>query len=292
MAQGPRVVEAIADDARVAELEFMAFLQRKGPTVEISANAAEAHGLHPRAFTDLLQALFGDGCLTADEAFPSVTFGPGVAPVDPRTYAWRASERTVVKLWNGMFPLFVRLTHEGRLRMARLRDELDRHRQQDQTGILTDGRYIERDLRIRMAVLGDGVSLSVMMADLDHFKQVNDKIGHSAGDEALRRYFSTLRDLTSAGGGDAYRKGGDETFAILSSRSAAEALQVAEALRAGVKTELEYLIEKGMSDPVTVSVGVLTSALRKQPGTLIEHVDRLLYRAKESRDRVVAETDS
>jgi diguanylate cyclase (GGDEF)-like protein len=173
--------------------------------------------------------------------------------------------------------------------MARLRDELDRGRLYDQTGMLLDGRYVERDLRIRLAMAGEGVPVSVLMGDLDHFKQVNDQLGHTMGDEALQRYFSVLRDVVSAAGGDAYRKGvGDETIAILTKISSEQAVQVAEAVREGVRAELAYLLDKGLKQRVTVSLGVLTTTDREPPARLIKQVDRLLYQAKEGRNRVVA----
>src|SRR5213592_2757374 len=50
----------------------------------------------------------------------------------------------------------------------------------------------------------------------DHFKAVNDKLGHAAGDDALRLYLETVRDVVSAHGREAYRTGsGDETMSLI-----------------------------------------------------------------------------
>lgn len=274
------------EDARVTELEFLAFLECTGPMVEMPGNAPERHGLRQRIFKDMVVALLCDGCVAGDEGVP--TLSNTGTPVDPRTHLWRQNHQTTVRILEDRFPYFIRLTHDGRLRMARLRDELDRGRLYDQTGILLDGRHVERDLRVRLATAGEGAPVSILMGDLDHFKQVNDKLGHAVGDDALQRYFRILREVISAAGGDAYRKGGDETIAILSKMGSEQAVQVAESVREGVRAELAYLLGKGLKQPITMSLGVLTTSDREPPAELIKQVDRLLYQAKESRNRVIA----
>jgi len=277
-------------DQRVVELEFLAGLARQGGYREMSALAHEQAGTTGPLFKDLLLTLLLENCLTGAE--------PGAPPAihvelharDPREHLWRTNGPTVHQVLGNRFPYMVRITHLGLIRLARLREELDRARVLDPTGILVDRRYVERDLRIRLAMLREGARLSLVAADLDGFKRVNDHLGHSEGDEALRRYFSVLRDLTSAADGDAYRHGGDETLAILPGMEAQAAVELAESLRRGVGTELAYLDKKLERTP-TVSAGVLTLRGPREVLAILKHVDQLLYRAKEEgRNRVVAET--
>jgi diguanylate cyclase (GGDEF)-like protein len=130
----------------------------------------------------------------------------------------------------------------------------------------------------------------MIMADLDHFKGVNDTLGHDRGDEALRRYFTLLRDIVSEEGGDAYRRGGDETLAILVGNEPECALRVAEKVRGAVEVEFENFDEK-LPEPPTVSIGVATFHGATEPGHALKQVDKLLYQAKgNGRNCVVCES--
>jgi diguanylate cyclase (GGDEF)-like protein len=128
-----------------------------------------------------------------------------------------------------------------------------------------------------------------MMADLDNFKLVNDQLGHGQGDEALRRYFSVLRDLASANGGDAYRRGGDETVTLLPGAEGTGPRSLGDSLREGVKGELAGFSRR-IGRPLTVSVGVVAVGERSEVSAVLDLADRLLYQAKEGgRDCVVTE---
>ncbi|MDN3577657.1 GGDEF domain-containing protein [Chitinimonas viridis] len=119
--------------------------------------------------------------------------------------------------------------------------------------------------------------LSVLMLDIDHFKQINDDIGHLAGDEVLcevaRRIESLLR-----GGDMLARYGGEEFCILLPATGPAEALQVAERLRLAIASELFML--KGCSIKVTASIGVATVAEAMELKQLIGLADSALYGAK------------
>jgi two-component system cell cycle response regulator len=127
--------------------------------------------------------------------------------------------------------------------------------------------------------------LAVIMADLDHFKRVNDTYGHLAGDsvlrEAARRMQACVRAYDYVG-----RYGGEEFLIVLPGTSAGHAVQLAERLRMAVSSEP---IVAG-SDPlnVTASLGVTaTEHADAVPETLIRVADDALYRAKEAgRNRV------
>jgi diguanylate cyclase (GGDEF)-like protein len=122
--------------------------------------------------------------------------------------------------------------------------------------------------------------LSLVMFDIDHFKQFNDTYGHPAGDELLRQVAQVLRE--SARAYDVAARYGGEEFALLLPNTALEqAVQVAERLRQQIRA-----IENPHA-PVSASFGVATYRRGTPPATLVYEADAALYRAKRSgRDRV------
>ena len=142
---------------------------------------------------------------------------------------------------------------------------------------------VQREVQISVR---DNTQLTLLMMDLDHFKQLNDTWGHALGDRALRTFGGVL--LTVTGSGDAVARLGGEEFAILlPGRSARSALSLAERLRATVEglrlSEGEELVR------FTVSVGL--SCLQAGEPTfepMLRRADRALYKAKRSgRNRVL-----
>ena len=126
-------------------------------------------------------------------------------------------------------------------------------------------------------------TLSVLMIDVDHFKQVNDRYGHAAGDEALRLIASTLARHLGRPGDLAVRYGGEEFLAVLPQTNLEGASHIAENLRRSV----ENLVCRVGQDliPLTVSIGVAQA----RPGhtthrveELLHEADQLLYLAKRS----------
>ena len=125
--------------------------------------------------------------------------------------------------------------------------------------------------------------LSVLLLDLDHFKQVNDIFGHQAGDNVLAAVGVTLRSLVR----DADfcgRFGGEEFIALLPDTDLAGAGLVAEKLRAGI----EAIQVPAVKHDITISIGVATSPDHGVDVELIPRLaDRALYAAKEAgRNRV------
>jgi diguanylate cyclase (GGDEF)-like protein len=122
--------------------------------------------------------------------------------------------------------------------------------------------------------------LSLVMFDIDHFKQFNDRFGHPAGDELLRQVAQVLRE--SARAYDVAARYGGEEFALLLPNTALEqAVQVAERLRQQIRA-----IENPHA-PVSASFGVATYRRGTPPATLVYEADAALYRAKRNgRDQV------
>ena len=127
---------------------------------------------------------------------------------------------------------------------------------------------------------------SLVICDVDHFKDYNDRFGHVAGDDVLRSIAKTLRQQVRTGD-SVYRYGGEEFVIVLPEQSLAEAMQVTERLRAAVErlaiaTETERSV-------VTISAGIaeLDPKADSTPQEWLRRADAALYRAKSAgRNRV------
>jgi two-component system, chemotaxis family, response regulator WspR len=123
---------------------------------------------------------------------------------------------------------------------------------------------------------------SLLMIDIDHFKQYNDSFGHQRGDECLRLIGATIRGALHRSGDTAARYGGEEFAMILPSTDAAGALEVAEQLRSAV---LLLGLSRAKDDPTPVSVSI--GAATAHPGrgmellALVGLADEALYAAKQ-----------
>ncbi|MDR3497123.1 MAG: diguanylate cyclase [Ancalomicrobiaceae bacterium] len=159
------------------------------------------------------------------------------------------------------------------------------------TGAYNRRKFFElAELRAREAVAGER-PLSVLVIDIDHFKQLNDRHGHSCGDSALCHLVELLDEHIAPHGFHA-RMGGEEFFAILTDTDAAAAHRRAEAVRSAV---VAAICRHDRDDVrMTVSIGVAQLAPHEALAFTIERADRALYRAKRNgRNRVeVAELAS
>lgn len=128
-------------------------------------------------------------------------------------------------------------------------------------------------------------ALSVIIADIDHFKQVNDNYGHAAGDEALQRVAQVLRSNTRKG--DFFARFGGEEFVISCPNTAeAAAKQLAERLRLDLeKTQVSF---KGHTFFITISLGITSLQPTDDEERLLHRADLALYEAKlDGRNRSV-----
>jgi len=140
--------------------------------------------------------------------------------------------------------------------------------------------------RLVSAAARQGRPLSVFMADVDHFKRVNDTYGHAVGDEVLRavaaRMAKALRAEDMLG-----RWGGEEFLALLPNTTVDGALAVANRVRAMV-SGTPIVTSTGEQLQVTISIGCATAEDARDHG-FVERADEALYSAKEQgRDRVVS----
>ncbi len=128
----------------------------------------------------------------------------------------------------------------------------------------------------------EGNSHALLLCDLDHFKRVNDDLGHATGDAVLQDVAYTMRAVLRAGD-SIYRIGGEEILVVLPGASDADAVAIAERLRRAVRERRPEGVR------VTISIGAAVS----KPAVvdtedLVARADRALYSAKAGgRDAVV-----
>jgi diguanylate cyclase (GGDEF)-like protein len=131
--------------------------------------------------------------------------------------------------------------------------------------------------------------LSLVLCDIDFFKQFNDAYGHLAGDECLTRVAQTLHGLTSRPNDLAARYGGEEFAAILPHTNCLGALKVAERMQIAI-AKLQIPHEQSAVSPyLTLSIGVACTVPQagRSPTMLINESDQLLYIAKQQgRNRI------
>lgn len=132
--------------------------------------------------------------------------------------------------------------------------------------------------------------LSLIMIDIDYFKNYNDLYGHLAGDACLQEIAHTIRGSLRRAGNFVARYGGEEFMVILPETNAEEAYLFAESLREKIENlDIEHKDSK-VGKNVTVSLGVSTAVPKKDSAydDLISVVDKALYKAKQGgRNRVV-----
>ena len=137
----------------------------------------------------------------------------------------------------------------------------------------------------------DQSPLSLVMIDVDHFKQFNDNYGHQAGDDCLVQVAAALQGTMCRAGDIVARYGGEEFIGIFPDTEIAGAMTIAERIRLAV-TELNIPHHHSqVASHVTVSVGVASTVPSDDTGreALLKAADTALYKAKETgRNRVVS----
>lgn len=139
-----------------------------------------------------------------------------------------------------------------------------------------------------------GSPLSLIMADVDHFKEYNDTFGHKAGDLCLCRIADTLESNTRRTGELAARYGGEEFTLLLPHLDAASAFTLAETIRATIDQPSKDKATRGGRE-ITISLGIATTIPMEggKPENLILEADKALYEAKRAgRNRTVASSSA
>lgn len=154
------------------------------------------------------------------------------------------------------------------------------------TGVLNRRGFFERFESIRAQALREGRSIGIVLFDLDHFKQINDRYGHAAGDQTLM-VFSRIVARRMASQGAFARLGGEEFAAILPVENTAVARAFAEGARQ--ELALKRIFAAPYTIGATVSAGVKVMAAETASADLmLSMADKALYAAKHAgRNRMV-----
>lgn len=138
---------------------------------------------------------------------------------------------------------------------------------------------------IEMAIPDRG---AVLLLDIDHFKTINDQLGHAAGDDCLRRIGNIIKSAVRSGDTPG-RIGGEEFLVVMPGASRDVAMTVGERLRLAVALGG---IRYANGDPVTASIGVAAANVGETGQSLVARADRALYEAKhQGRNRIVEDVE-
>jgi diguanylate cyclase (GGDEF)-like protein len=188
-------------------------------------------------------------------------------------------------------PAIVRARVRTQLRLKRKTDLLERLAFIDGlTEILNRRRFDEVLNSEWHRAIREVTTLSLIMIDIDCFKNYNDHYGHTAGDDCLRQVAQTLKGAIKRPGDNIARYGGEEFAAILPSTDLTSALAIAETMRHHVESLKISHKHNNAADFVTISAGVASASPQQSndSSTLIEQADQNLYRAKEKgRNQVI-----
>jgi diguanylate cyclase (GGDEF)-like protein len=182
----------------------------------------------------------------------------------------------------GLFGLAsaVGLSQAVKLELRRHKEVLNNYIAEARTDALTglgNRRAFDAELQHMQRVWRRGIPVSLLLLDIDHFKDFNDKFGHQAGDEMLRSVAETLQNEVD-GIGLAMRYGGEELAVILRDTDLEEATTIAESLRIVIAGH--HFGFRGCDLNVTVSVGVAQAELPDTTSDLVVRADTRLYFAK------------
>lgn len=188
-------------------------------------------------------------------------------------------------------PAVVKARVKNHLELKRYRDLLERISLIDGLTGIPNRREFDIHLEEEWRRAGrNGEVISLIMIDIDFFKNYNDHYGHLAGDDCLRKVAKALVSTMKRPGDMVARYGGEEFACILPDTDTQGALNVAELLLNSVSALKIPHTASTVADHVTVSVGVAT----KRPDSeslyddLIREADRMLYNAKnQGRNRIV-----
>lgn len=176
------------------------------------------------------------------------------------------------------------LAHQLRVN-DQLRAELAEEAVRDPLTGLHNRRHLDRALAADLARRPRAGQVATVIVDIDHFKHVNDRYGHPAGDVVLTRVARLLQAGVRAGD-TAARLGGEEFVLVLPGAGEEQAVERAEQLRRDIAAELHVI--DGEEVRITVSAGIaVCPADATSSADLLEAADRALYAAKAAgRDRV------
>ncbi len=171
--------------------------------------------------------------------------------------------------------------------LARKNRELERLSLLDGLTDVPNRRYFDKVIfQECLRAARESKPVSMLMIDIDFFKNYNDSCGHPAGDDCLRKVAKSLEYTLSRPGDFLARFGGEEFAAILPDTDSRGALLLAEKMLAGIRELKIAHPSSAVSGFVSISLGIGSippaAGLRADPARLIAMADQALYRAKSS----------
>jgi len=149
------------------------------------------------------------------------------------------------------------------------------------TGLYTKSYFMERFKQEFKRAMRQGSPLTLMMLDIDFFKEYNDKFGHTAGDIVLQKLSRILTDFFAKFNPVICRFGGEEFCIAITGIEKREAYDIADSLR--LKIESEKVILRRSQTNITVSIGLANLPLDTMDDEeLIRKADKAMYQAKQS----------
>lgn len=251
--------------------------------------------------------------LPSDPVNPVLVLGPGqsigeisiidhqpasgnvIADVDSRvliieeTLLWTLVKQSHALAYNMLVVIANRLRN-GNMVIDKIKQRMNEYEYNSTVDSLT-GLYNRRWLdsmleRVMHRCATNQQALSVLMIDIDFFKQFNDKHGHIAGDQALRVVSRTIlhnlrpEDMVS-------RYGGEELFALLPGLDINEAATIAERLRKAINDAEILLDNETVLPSLTVSIGMAQMQENDTAEQLIHAADKAMYRAKRTGKNII-----
>jgi diguanylate cyclase (GGDEF)-like protein/PAS domain S-box-containing protein len=202
----------------------------------------------------------------------------------------RHPDGTVDSLVGFMFDISERKKAEDKI--LKLQEELETLSYKDSLTGVANRRMLDALLEVEWAkARASRHPISVILVDIDFFKQYNDHYGHRAGDQCLKRVAHVLDTAAARSRDLCARLGGEEFMLVLPETDAAAALQVAERCRKLLTREGIPHASSSVSGSVTFSMGIATvvPGAHEDLSEFVELADRRLYQAKANgRDRVEA----
>ena len=191
------------------------------------------------------------------------------------------------ELHDAVHELNERVTRAGWLLGTMAEQTVSMENSRDPLTRLLNRRYMPVVLQRETEVsLKHDLKFAVLFVDVDHFKSINDKYGHDAGDQVLRHVAEEMTGVVRSGD-FLFRYGGEEFLVILSDTQSDLAYQVAERLRMNLGKS-PYRLEDGRVIDITVSIGMALHEGHPDYWQVIRRADAALYQAKnEGRNRVV-----
>jgi diguanylate cyclase (GGDEF)-like protein len=172
--------------------------------------------------------------------------------------------------------------------LARMNEQLLEDSRRDSLTGMRNRRALSDDLPQIEADRRRGDGIAVAVCDVDHFKAYNDRLGHLAGDQALRAIAATVRGALRAGD-VAYRFGGEELLLVMRDTGISRAVTAVERVREAVE-RVAIPHPGGIGGVLTVSVGL--AAGEAEASVLLARADAALYQAKHAgRNQVAVATD-